>query len=128
MLASAVVAALSFNAPLTGVPQRTNGAAMSVSRRDLVQGAGAAFALLPAFAAQADGANSRETMIRARAIYGSRVFRLQDASPADVLTEKNTFQVRAHVPWRSNAKRAVAQRVCMPCRRLCLTLLWESRA
>lgn len=101
MLASAVVAALSFNAPLTGVPQRTNGAAMSVSRRDLVQGAGAAFALLPAFAAQADGANSRETMIRARAIYGSRVFRLQDASPADVLAEKNTFQLFATGVYRN---------------------------
>lgn len=95
MLASAVVAALSFNAPLTNLGQRNQQAAVSVSRRELVQGAGAAFALLPVFAAQADGANSRETMIRARAIYGSRIYRLQDASVADILADKNAFQVCA---------------------------------
>lgn len=45
-------------------------------------------ALAPA-AAFADGASSAAVVARSRAIYGSRVARLVDASPEAILEEKN---------------------------------------
>ena len=34
---------------------------------------------------------SPQQMLKSRAVYGSRVFRLQDASPATIMEEKNVF-------------------------------------
>ena len=63
----------------------------------------AAFAPL---AAQADGASSKAVLERARAIYGSRVFRLASASPADVLEDKNVFTLFITGAYRSAADKA----------------------
>jgi len=81
------VSALAFTPGLT--PQAQSGA---VSRRALFTNA-AGFAAAAAFAAPAfaDGANSKMGSFKARSIYGSRVFKLKSASPADVLAEENAF-------------------------------------
>jgi|ERR1712176_100339 len=65
---------------------------MSLARRELLQSAGAALALFPALA-NADGANSAQTAFRARAIYGSRIYRLKSASAAAILAESNAFKL-----------------------------------
>jgi len=66
----------------------------SVSRRDFL-GAGAALAagLAAPGAAFADGASSKAVKERSRAIYGSRVFRLQGKSTEAVLEDKNAFKL-----------------------------------
>jgi len=63
---------------------------VSMDRRSVLRGAAAGAAALP-LAAMADGANSKATAERARQMYGSRVFRLQSASPETILEEKNAF-------------------------------------
>merc|ERR1712087_296114 len=65
---------------------------MSLARRELLQSAGAALALFPALA-NADGANSAQTAFRARAIYGSRIYRLKSESAAAILAESNAFKL-----------------------------------
>ena len=52
-------------------------------------------------AAHADGASSKTVLERARAIYGSRVFRLQGAAPAQVAEEINTFTLFTTGAYRS---------------------------
>merc|ERR1719321_109367 len=66
----------------------------SVSRRDFL-GAGAALAagLAAPGAAFADGASSKAGKEGSRAIYGSRVFRLQGKSTEAVLEDKNAFKL-----------------------------------
>ena len=76
----ACVAALAFQAPVSEV----------VSRRSLLQGAASAAVFAP-LAAFADGASSPAVIERSRALYGSRVFRLQDASPEAILEEENAL-------------------------------------
>jgi len=61
---------------------------MGLTRRQL--GALAAASALP-LAASADGANSKATVEKARAIYGSRVVRLASASPEDILEDQNAL-------------------------------------
>jgi len=61
-----------------------------VGRRELLGSFAAAAALAPA-AAFADGASSPAVLARSRALYGSRVARLADASPEAILEEKNAF-------------------------------------
>jgi len=51
----------------------------------------AATALFSPLAAFADGAASKATRERARQVYGSRVFRLQTASPAAILEDSSMF-------------------------------------
>ena len=51
---------------------------------------GAASSLLP-LPALAVAPPSPQQMLKSRAVYGSRVFRLQDATPATILDEKNVF-------------------------------------
>merc|ERR1719453_775458 len=73
-----------------------------VSRREALFGAAAAVAAAP-LAAHADGASSKAVLERARAIYGSRVFRLQGASAEKVLEEQNTFTLFTTGAYRSAA-------------------------
>merc|ERR1719389_736293 len=61
-----------------------------MSRRDLLGSAAAVAAMAP-LAASADGASSKAVKERSRAIYGSRVFRLQGKTTEAVLEEKNVF-------------------------------------
>jgi len=61
-----------------------------IARRSVIGTFAAAVAAAP-FAALADGASSPAVRERARAIYGSRVGRLADASTELILEEKNCF-------------------------------------
>ena len=64
------------------------------TRRDvMVKFSAASVLALSPFAAFADGANSAATAQRARAIYGSRVFRLQSKSAQDILDDKNVIRL-----------------------------------
>lgn len=70
---------------------QTSAASMSLSRRTVVHHAvqlGAAM-LTPQLASAAS--SSPQQMLKSRSIYGSRVFRLQGATPATVMEEKNVF-------------------------------------
>ena len=76
------VAAPTFNGPIASRVQTRSTVAMSAepvqTRRALLTSA-ASVALGMPLAAFADGANSKATVEKARAIYGSRVVRLQKA-------------------------------------------------
>lgn len=89
-----VVAALSFFSPPSALPTRSSAVVMSeqpmMGRREMLSTFAAAAALAPA-AAFADGASSPAVLARSRALYGSRVFRIQDASTDAILEEKNAF-------------------------------------
>merc|ERR1712176_1308856 len=87
--------ASAFVAPVSRMlPGGTRAAVdMSLGRREFLQSGGATLALLPALGAHADGANSAQTAFRARAIYGSRIYRLQAANAAAILAEKNAFKL-----------------------------------
>ena len=61
------------------------------SRRAMFQTVAAAAAFGAPLAALADGATSAQQLTRSRSIYGSRVARLADASPAAILEEENAF-------------------------------------
>merc|ERR1719217_1241571 len=63
----------------------------AISRRDLFQGAGAALAFTAVPAAFADGANSKANAERARQIYGSRCYRLQTATAAEIVDDANVL-------------------------------------
>jgi len=91
---SALALGFSFQAPMGNEPV--------MARRALITGAGAALAAAP-LAAFADGASSKAVLERARAIYGSRVARLVDASPEAILEEKNTFTLFTTGAYRSAA-------------------------
>lgn len=84
--------ALSFAATAFTPPASRCSTPATLGRRELFQGAGAALAAVP-LAAFADGANSRATAERARAIYGSRVYRLQTASAATIADEAAVLQL-----------------------------------
>jgi len=84
---------------------------MSLGRRELLQSAGSALALLPALAANADGANSAQTAFRARAIYGSRIYRLQSATAAAILTEKNAFTLFISGAYRTGDVKPIAKQL-----------------
>merc|ERR1719387_595990 len=89
---------LSFQGPLSSkvCESRAGAVTMSepnVARRSFLQTvAGVAVAGLPQ-AALADGANNPTNAARAKQIYGSRIYMLQTGTPADVLEEKNAFQL-----------------------------------
>jgi hypothetical protein len=97
MLAAAVTSALAFSAgpmPSNAVSARGSAVVMTeqpmLARRAMLGAAAAAITAAP-MAAFADGASSPAVLARSRAIYGSRVFRLQDASPESILADKNAF-------------------------------------
>lgn len=81
-LSSSVVASRS-SAPLMAEPM--------FDRRAMFGAAAAAVSAAVPMAAFADGASSPAVLARARAIYGSRIVRLQDASPEAILEDKNAF-------------------------------------
>lgn len=80
------------------------------SRRELFSTVAAAAAFAP-LAAYADGATSGQTLARARAIYGSRVFRLQGASTDAVLEEKNMFTLFTTGAYRSAADKETTKKL-----------------
>jgi hypothetical protein len=94
MIYTAVVAALSFMAPPTAVPtSRSSAVTMAepaLGRREMLSFAAAAVSMAP-LAAVADGASSPAVLERSRAIYGSRIARLADASADAIVDEKNVF-------------------------------------
>merc|ERR1719199_2504891 len=61
-----------------------------LARRAVLGAAAAAVSVAP-MAAFADGASSPAVLAKSRAIYGSRVYKLKDASPEAILEEKNVF-------------------------------------
>lgn len=75
---------------------------MSVSRRAFAGTFAAAVAAAP-LAAMADGASSPAVRERARAIYGSRIFRLQGATAETILEEKNVFPLFTTGVYRADA-------------------------
>ena len=97
MLPALLASCLAFSSPLGSKIGRrelfSHAAGSKIGRRELFShAAGFAVALGPA-AAFADGANSKATVEKARAIYGSRVVRLQGADAATILEEKNAIEV-----------------------------------
>merc|ERR1719393_201565 len=80
----------------------TMSAEAPLSRREALFGAAAAAAAMP-LAAQADGASSKAVLERARAVYGSRVFRLQDKTADVILEEQNMFTLFTTGAYRSAA-------------------------
>jgi len=95
MLALGLLSAEAFTPP-TRLSQSP-----AISRRDLfVQGAGAALATVP-LAAFADGANSKANAERARQIYGSRCYRLQTASAAEIVDESSVLTLFITGSYRS---------------------------
>jgi hypothetical protein len=83
---------------------------MDMSRREMFSVAAAAAAFAP-LAAQADGASSPAVLAKTRAIYGSRVFRLQSASPAAVLEDKNVFTLFRTGSYRSAADKDTVKKL-----------------
>jgi len=73
-----------------------------MARRSVVGTFAAAAAAAP-LAAFADGASSRTVIERARVLYGSRVARLQDATAATIVEEKNVFTLFISGAYRSAA-------------------------
>ena len=61
-------------------------------------GAGPAFAVPPP---------SPQQMLKSRAVYGSRIYRLQDATPAKVIEEKNAFALFISGVYASSADKPV---------------------
>ena len=91
MLPALRASCLAFSSPLGS----------KIGRRELFShAAGFAVALGPA-AAFAEGANSKATVEKARAIYGSRVVRLQGADAATILEEKNAITLLISGAYRS---------------------------
>jgi len=79
-----------------------------VSRRQALFSVAAAAAAVP-LAANADGASSRAVIERARALYGSRIFRLQGASAEKVVEEKNVFDLFITGSYRSAADKSTVK-------------------
>mmetsp|Transcript_19279 Transcript_19279/g.49320 ORF Transcript_19279/g.49320 Transcript_19279/m.49320 type:complete len:193 (+) Transcript_19279:31-609(+) len=84
---------------------------MSVGRREALFGVAAAAVAATPLAAHADGASSKAVLERARAIYGSRVFRLQSAAPAVVLDEVNCFTLFTTGAYRSAADKETVSKL-----------------
>jgi len=110
MLSALVAAsALAFTPPTSKFFQ-VGHAGAAVSRRDLLQVAGAAAAMIPGLAF-ADGANSAATATRARQIYGSRVYRLQTASASTIAEEANAFQLFISGTYRTGDVKPTAKKL-----------------
>jgi len=95
VLAAAFALGFTPSAPLAVQSSRSMSVRMSeqplVARRELLSSALGVAAASVAFPAFADGANSAQGSLRARAIYGSRIYRLQGKDAAAILEEKNAF-------------------------------------
>ena len=73
----------------TSVMPLTPASIASLTRREAVQQLSVAALLMPQLAVAAS--SSPQQMLKSRAVYGSRVYRLQQATPATILEEKNVF-------------------------------------
>ena len=73
--------------PSKAAPAMSRRAAVS---RTLLGVAGAASSLLP-LPSVAVAPPSPQQILKSRAVYGSRIYRLQDATPAVIIDEKNAF-------------------------------------
>ena len=116
-VAALTASAVAFAPPATlhqASAVRTAGPVMmdtpALTRRDVFSVAAAAAAFAP-LAANADGASSPAVLARARAIYGSRVYRLQSASPAVVLEEKNMLTLFRTGAYRSAADKDTTKKL-----------------
>jgi len=114
MLCAVTASLLAFTPPLSVVHSAGRASvsmsAEPISRRDIF-GAAAAVAAFAPLAAHADGASSPAVLAKTRAIYGSRVFRLQAASPSEVLEEKNVFKLFRTGSYRSAADKATVSKL-----------------
>ena len=99
---SFAAASTAFSGPVTSRVQSRSTVSMTadVSRRALLTTA--AGALFMPLAAQADGANSAATQLRARGIYGSRIFALQGKPAAAIVEEKAAFTLFLSGAYRTN--------------------------
>merc|ERR1719453_717612 len=91
---SFATAALAFSGPAMAPSRASSSVVMSAEpmfdRRAMLGAAAAAVSMAP-LAAFADGASSPAVLAKSRALYGSRVFKLKDATPEAILEEKNVF-------------------------------------
>mmetsp|Transcript_6232 Transcript_6232/g.10485 ORF Transcript_6232/g.10485 Transcript_6232/m.10485 type:complete len:192 (+) Transcript_6232:45-620(+) len=114
MMFAVATVALAFNAPMCSrMASRSAAVSMNIDRRDLLTTAtvGAA-TLLSSSAAFADGANSRAVAFKARAVYGSRVVKLLDATSTEkILDEKNVFQLFVTGTYRTLDEKATAKKL-----------------
>jgi len=115
MICAVTASLLAFTPPMSVVHSsgRAGSVAMSaepISRRDVFSAAAAVAAFAP-LAAHADGAGSPAVLAKTRAIYGSRVYRLQSASPAEVLEDKNVFTLFRTGSYRSAADKATVTKL-----------------
>merc|ERR1719152_78645 len=102
-LVSSSMLAFSPAAPvLSSQTGAASAVSMSLARRSVVGTAAAALVAAP-LGAFADGASSPAVRERARAIYGSRVYRLQGASVEKIIEEKNAFQLFTTGAYRSDS-------------------------
>lgn len=107
------LASYGFSAPLSSKACAQSRAAVSMSgaqldRRGLLQtAAGAVLAAGMPLAAQADGANNPLNALKAKQIYGSRIWMLQTGTAQDVLSEKNAFQLLITGAFRTVDKKEI---------------------
>eukprot|EP00310_Coccolithus_braarudii_P020319 CAMPEP_0183351434 /NCGR_PEP_ID=MMETSP0164_2-20130417/24845_1 /TAXON_ID=221442 /ORGANISM="Coccolithus pelagicus ssp braarudi, Strain PLY182g" /LENGTH=193 /DNA_ID=CAMNT_0025523615 /DNA_START=30 /DNA_END=611 /DNA_ORIENTATION=+ len=97
-----IASASAFVAPLSRVGSGCSVSMSASTRRDFLSTGAAALALAVPLAASADGANSIGNAFKARAIYGSRIYRLQSASAATILGEKNAFTLFISGAYRTS--------------------------
>ena len=92
MLALALAQCAFTPPPLSGGATAASGRRAFLSRAFL-GAAGAATSTLVLSPLPSSAAASPQQVLKSRAIYGSRVFRLQDASAAVIIDEKNVFDL-----------------------------------
>merc|ERR1712050_577571 len=80
-----------------------------LGRREFLKTAGAAAALSSPLAALADGATSKATRLRARTIYGSRIFGLKDAAAEAISADEQAFQLFITGAYRSLDKKIIKE-------------------
>merc|ERR1712066_660221 len=83
--------------------------AADIGRREFLKTAGAAAALSSPLAALADGATSKATRLRARTIYGSRIFGLKDAAAEAIKADEQAFQLFITGAYRSLDKNIIKE-------------------
>lgn len=112
MLYQVVAAALAFSP--TAMPGGHSTASRSVIamsaepvvRREFLTTAASFAAATVAMPAFADGATSAQQKARSRVLYGSRVYRLQTASAAEILDDENAFTLFVSGAYRTGDQKA----------------------
>merc|ERR1712066_718804 len=83
--------------------------AADIGRREFLKTAGAAAALSSPLAALADGATSKATRLRARTIYGHRIFGLKDAAAEAISADEQAFQLFITGAYRSLDRKTIGE-------------------